>query len=84
MTSSFAILSSATGYAWQPFRTPMPVWDYWFWLVIPLAVGVAVAYKTTKCAEARTIPREAALLAIYIIGGLIAAAAAVAVAARLG
>jgi hypothetical protein len=75
---------AAPNYGWRPFHTPMPVWDYWFWLLLPLAAGVALAYKTTKCAEAGSIPREAALLAVWIIGGLVAAAAAVAIVARLG
>lgn len=74
--------AASTGYGWRPFLTPMPVWDYWFWLLLPLALGVAVAYKTTKCASAATIPREAALLAVWIVGGLIAAAAAVAIVAH--
>lgn len=71
-----------TGYGWRPFLTPMPVWDYWFWLLLPLALGVAIAYKSTKCATAAAIPREGVLLAIWIVGGLIAAAAAVAIAAH--
>jgi hypothetical protein len=69
--------------AWKPFLTPMPIWDYWFWLLIPLSLGVALAYKSTKVAEVRTIPREGLYLAVWIIGGLIAAAAAVAIVARL-
>ena len=69
---------------WHPFLTPMPVWGYWFWLVLPLALGVAVAYKTTKCSDVRAVPREAALLTLWIVGGLLAAAAGVAVMAHFG
>lgn len=68
---------------WKPFLMPMPIWDYWFWLLLPLSLGVAVAYKSTKVAEVRTIARDSLFLAIWIVGGLIAAAAAVALVARL-
>ena len=77
-----ASAAPAAGYGWRPFLTPMPVWDYWFWLLLPLALGVAIAYKSTKCATAAAIPREGLLLATWIVGGLIAAAAAVAIAAH--
>lgn len=69
--------------AWKPFLMPMPVWDYWFWLLLPLSLGVAVAYKSTKVAEVRLIPRDSLYLAVWIVGGLIAAAAAVAIVARM-
>lgn len=68
---------------WRPFLTALPVWDYWFWLLLPLCAGVAVVYKTTKCRSADTIAREAAGLAIWIVLGLLGAAAAVAVVVRL-
>lgn len=83
LAQNAAVTGTAADAGWHPFLTPMPVWDYWFWLLLPLALGVAVAYKTTKCASVTTIPREAAFLAIWIVGGLIAAAAGVAIVAHL-
>lgn len=81
MTPTFpAILADA---AWRPFLTAMPVWDYWFWLLVPLCAGVAVVYKTTKCRYADTILRESLGLTIWILAGLLAAAAGVAVVVRL-
>ena len=68
---------------WRPFLTAMPVWDYWFWLLLPLCAGVAVVYKTTKCRTADTIARESVGLAIWIVLGLLGAAAAVAIVVRL-
>lgn len=68
---------------WRPFLTAMPIWDYWFWLLLPLCAGVAVVYKTTKCRYAETIARESIGLAIWIVLGLLGAAAAVAVVVRL-
>ena len=72
---------SAVG--WKPFLTSMPVWDYWFWLLLPLALGVAMAYKSTKCDPASRIVREGLALSLWIVGGLIAAAIGVAVVVRI-
>lgn len=69
--------------AYRPFLMPAPIWDYWFWLLLPLSIGVAVAYKTTKVSDVKAIPKEAALLTFWIVGGLIAAAVAVAIVAKL-
>ena len=68
---------------WRPFLTALPVWDYWFWLLLPLCAGVAVVYKTTKCRTADTIARESLGLTIWILAGLLAAAAGVAIVVRL-
>jgi hypothetical protein len=75
--------ASAQFSGWRPFHTAMPVWDHWFWLLVPLCAGVAVVYKTTKCRRPSTIPWEAALLTAWIFLGLVAAAAGVAIVVRL-
>lgn len=59
---------------WKPFLTTMPVWDYWPLLALPLCLGVAIVYKTTKCGDTKLIPKESAFLFGYIVLGLIAAA----------
>jgi hypothetical protein len=74
--------TAAPPYAWRPFLSPMPVWDYWFWLLLPLSIGVAIVYKTTKCYEPRQVPREAALLSLWIVLGLVAAAIGIGIAVR--
>jgi len=38
--------SLADGYT--PFIYPMPIWDAWPWLIIPLCAGVAIVYKSVK------------------------------------
>ncbi len=63
--------------SWKPFLTTMPVWDYWPILSLPLCLGVAVVYKTTKCPDAARVPRESAILFLWIMLGLIAAAVVV-------
>ena len=61
--------------AYRPFLDPLPVWDYWYLLAVPLTVGVAVVYKSIRCATMRHVPLEAAKATLYILVGLSAAAA---------
>jgi hypothetical protein len=60
--------------SWKPFLTTLPLWDYWPLLALPLCLGVAVVYKTTKCHDAGDVPKESGILFLWIILGLIAAA----------
>ncbi len=60
--------------AWVPFVTAAPMWDAWQFLIIPLLVGIAVAYKATKSATPAAAALDAAKLAGYLLLGLSAAA----------
>ena len=60
--------------AWKPFVQPMPVWDYWYLLPLPLCAGLAIVYKSIKCSDMKRVPREALEIFIVIAGGLGAAA----------
>lgn len=73
---------SGSSLGWRPFLTPMPIWDYWFWTLLPLAAGIAVVYKTTKTHDITRVPRESAILTAWIVLGLIAAAIGVGVVVR--
>jgi len=64
-------------FVYQPFVTPLPLWDYWAWLALPLTIAVAVVYKTIKCREVRQIPREAAVIALWIILAMLGVAGGV-------
>ena len=61
-----------------PFVYPLPVWDYWPWLILPLAAGVSIVYKSVKCQSMRTVPREAAAIFVWILIGMVAAGATLA------
>ncbi len=61
---------------YTPFWNPLPVWDYWYLLLIPLCLGISIVYKGIKCREPRQIPREAAEIFFTILIGMTVAAAA--------
>ena len=56
--------------AYTPFVTPMPVWDVWPLLLLPLTAGVAIVYKSIKCRSMSTVPREAAGIFMWILIGM--------------
>lgn len=60
--------------AYTPFVNPLPVWDYWYLLIIPLAVAVAVVYKSIKLQRLRDVPWQAFVIGCWIVFGMIAAA----------
>ena len=64
--------------AWVPFLYPLPIWDYWPWLLVPLTAGVAIVYKSVKCQSMRHVPREALVIFVWILVGMVAAAGALA------
>ena len=60
--------------AYRPFLDPMPIWDDWMILIVPLCVAVAVVYKSMKCRSMKQVPREAGVIVLWILGGFAAAA----------
>ena len=59
---------------YQPFKKPAPLWDYWYLLALPLCAGVAVVYKAIRCRWMSSVPREAAKMTAWVLGGLVGAA----------
>lgn len=62
--------------AYTPFLDPIPIWSnaVWPWLLLPLTLAVSLVYKSVKCRTMRQVPREAAVIAVWIILGMIIAA----------
>jgi hypothetical protein len=67
--------TDAAAPAFRPFWQPLPVWDYWYLLLLPLCLGVSIVYKSLKCREMRQVPREAAVIFVMILLGMVTAAA---------
>jgi hypothetical protein len=60
--------------AYRPFLDPLPVWNHWLWLILPLCIAVAVVYKSMKCRTIKQVPLEAGAVVLWILGGFAAAA----------
>lgn len=60
----------------RPFLEPLPIDQYWMLLLIPLAAGISVVYKTIKTDRLEKIPRESTVLTAQIIAFMALAALA--------
>lgn len=61
--------------AYTPFWQPMPLWDIWYVLLIPLCLGISIVYKAVKCREMNQVPKEAATIFVMIVLGMALAGA---------
>ena len=67
----------------HPFLQPMPVWNYWVWLLFPLAAGISIVYKAIKCESMRQVPRQALGIFLWITLGMAGAAVALVILVKL-
>lgn len=54
---------------------PLPLWDVWYLLALPLCAGVAIVYKSVRAKSMRRVPWEATRATLWIVLGLGSAAA---------
>jgi hypothetical protein len=58
--------------AWTPFVQPAPGVTSWWWLlIIPTAVGIALAYTSIRSKTVAAIPREALVMTLQIIAAVV-------------
>ena len=57
--------------AYRPFLDPLDLHDAWFWLLVPLAVLIAVAYKAVRVPDMKNFARQTVLFSAQIIFGVI-------------
>ena len=62
--------------AYRLFLDPLPLATYWLMLMPPMAIAVAVVYKTVRVHDLADLPRQATVLSVQIIAFLLLAAAA--------
>ena len=67
---------TAAPVSYRPFLSPLPVWDYWIWLLIPLCLGVSIVYKAIRIERLADVPKQALIITLWILGGMAAAAVA--------
>ena len=73
----------AQAYAYHPFVDPMPVWNIWYVLLVPLCAAVAVVWKSIKCESMRRVPAQAAGLLFWILLTMVLAAVGLAALVRV-
>ncbi len=68
----------------RPFLQPLPVWNIWPTLLLPLCVAVSIVYKSVKCADMRQVPREALSIFLWILAAFAGAGVALAIVVKFG
>jgi hypothetical protein len=59
-------------YAPRAFFNPMRLPEHWNLLIIPLAIGIAIIYKSVRCKEMREVPKESAKTTLFILVAIFA------------
>ncbi len=62
--------------AWRPFLDPLSLQRHWFWLLIPLAVGVSMTYKAVRLDSLEHYWRKVMIMTTQLIVAIIAMGAA--------
>lgn len=58
--------------AWTPFLEPLPGAQHWWWvLVLPMALGVALSYKAIRTRELAHYPREVVAMTLQIVAAVV-------------
>jgi hypothetical protein len=78
-----AITLLAQAYVYRPFLDPMPVWNVWYVLLVPLCAAIAVVWKSIKCESMRKMPGQAAGLLFWILLTMVLAGAGLAALVRV-
>ena len=58
--------------AYRPFLDPIELHRLWFLLLIPLTVGIAMAYKAVRVPDMKDYPRQVLVMSVQIVLGMMA------------
>jgi prolipoprotein diacylglyceryltransferase len=65
-------------YSYSPFFKAAPLWGYWYLLLLPLCLAIAIVYKSIRCDSMSRVPKQALELFAFIIVVMVLAAGALA------
>ena len=62
--------------AYTPFVQPLPFWGNYTQIAwaLPICAALSIVYKSIRCHRMSSVPREAFVIFITIVGGMIVAA----------
>jgi hypothetical protein len=53
--------------AYTPFIDPIDVHAWWYLLIVPVSVLIAIAYKAVRVHDLRDFPKEVVVMSIQIV-----------------
>ena len=57
--------------AWRPILDPLPIDHLWYLLLIPISIGIALAYKSVRVPNLAEYPKQVAVMAIQTMLAMI-------------
>jgi hypothetical protein len=57
--------------AWRPFLDPLQLHQYWWAFLVPLSLGISIAYKAVRLHDLRHYWREVAVMTAQIVLAMI-------------
>ncbi len=58
--------------AWRPMLDPLPIGEYWPFLLIPLALGISIAYKAVRVGSREAYLKSVVMMTTQIVLAMIA------------
>lgn len=68
--------SELASWGYRPFIDPLNLHNWWWALIVPLALGVSVAYKAVRLPNLDRYWREVGVMTLQVLLGMAALAAA--------
>ena len=62
--------------AYTPFIDPINAHDWWYLLLVPLALGIAVVYKAVRMPTLESYPKQVLIFSAQIVLGVVLLGAA--------
>lgn len=53
--------------AWRPILDPLPIDSVWYLMLIPISLGIALAYKAVRVPEIKDYPKQVIVMTIQTI-----------------
>jgi uncharacterized membrane protein YqgA involved in biofilm formation len=57
--------------AYTPFIDALAVHEYWYLLIVPMSIFLAIGYKAVRCSDLSNFVREVIIFTIQVLGGLL-------------
>jgi len=61
--------------AYTPFVDALSIHEYWYLLIVPMSIFLAIGYKSVRCSDMTEFFREVIIFTIQVLGGLLLLAA---------
>lgn len=65
------LASTTLTLAYTPFIDPIDAHRAWYWLIIPLAFGIAVVYKAMRVIDLKQYPKQVLVMTAQVVGAMV-------------